>query len=592
MRPRNVSKARCWLACAVVAACSSEIEPAQPLINQCTQPFECSTRDVCDTELKLCVREQAEEPYPVAFQIIPSDDGDTLIDRMTLETKQLEGELVLGDVRVPKAVVIGGRVLSDGKAREAELSFVPRNARPYLSVSVSAQTLREGDGVSFRARLEPNTQYDVQVYPLGSDSALLPPHTFPLSTGGTDSQIDLSYGGELRLAFRGKLIDESGRPQAGRKLRLREKKTGVTVSSLGTVAADGSFSLVTKNSVLGKLGEHELMVGLEQTRLPWLTFLTVDGARLRPDTNVTIPVVPAPVRFIGSVEAGDGKSAVSSAEVTFLSRFPPPSEQARVNGRDWCRASLDGGIACAADLTASVTGREIMVDLLPGDYDVYVRPGNERSASQPPATSAGGSVGIETQPDGGAQSGWRFALDTAKIYSGVVTSPLDKAMPFVTVTAQALGLPGTPGEVGTVGRYNRTAEALSDRAGAFRMAVDRGYYDFLATPPAGSGFAWISWPNRLIGDVAVETATLKVHAPVIARGTLLTSEGRPVAQARIDAFAVVRDLRTEGERAVRIGQAVSNDAGVFVLHLPPRVGQPEPDAGMDAGVDLDASMRP
>ena len=585
--------ARAWgLSGILIVACSSDIEPAQPLINQCSQPFECRTEDVCDPDLRMCVRERAEEPYSVAFQIIPSDDADTLIDRMTLETRPLTGELELGEVRVPKAVVVDGRVLSDGKTREAELSFVPRNARPYLSMAVTALTLRDGDGVAFRARLEPNTEYDVQVYPLGSDSPLLPPHTFPISTGSGDSRIDLTYGGELRAAFRGKLVDESGAPQPGRKLRLRDKKSGATVSSLGTVAADGSFSLVTKSSVLGKLGDHELMIGLEQTRLPWLTFLTVDGTRLRPNTNVTIPVVPAPVRFIGSVESGDGRTDVSSAEVTFLSRFPPPSEQARVNGRDWCRASLDGGVGCAADLTASVAGREIMVDLLPGDYEVFVRPGGERSPSQPAATTAGGSVGIETQPDGGAQSGWRFALDTAKIYSGLVTSPLDKAMPFVTVTAQALGLPGTPGEVGTVGRYNRTAEALSDRSGAFRMAVDLGYYDFLATPPAGSGFAWISWPNRLIGDVAVETATLKVNAPVIARGTLLTSEGRPVAQARIDAFAVVRDLRTDGERAVRIAQATSDDAGVFVLHLPPRVGQPEPDAGMDAGVGLDAGVVP
>jgi hypothetical protein len=579
------------LSCTLLAACSTDIEPVQPLINQCTQPFECGTQDVCDPELKMCVRKQADEPYAVAFQVVPSDDADTLIDRMTLETQELTGELMLGQVRVPKAVVVDGRVLSEGKSREAELAFVPRNARPYLSVSVSASTLRLGDGVGFRARLEPNTQYDVQVYPLGTDSVLLPPHTFAIATGPGDSQIDLTYGGELRAAFRGKLVDAAGAAQPGRKLRLREKRSGTTVSSLGTVAADGSFSLVTKASVLGNLASHELMIGLEQTRTPWLTHLTVDGARLRPDTNVIIPVVPAPVRFIGSVEAGNGNREVG-AEVTFLSRFPPPSEQARVNGRDWCRASLDGGVACAADLTASVVGRELMVDLLPGDYDVFVRPSSERSPSQPAATTAGGSVGIETQPDAGAQSGWRFALDTAKIYSGVVTSPSDRAMPFVTVTAQALGLPGNPGEVGTVGRYNRTAEALSDRSGAFRMAVDLGYYDFLATPPAGSGFAWISWPNRLIGDVAVETATLKVDAPVIARGTLLTSEGRPVAQARIDAFAVVRDLRTDGERAVRIAQAVSDDAGVFVLHLPPRVGKPEPDAGMDAGVGLDAGVGP
>ncbi|MET0341168.1 MAG: hypothetical protein ABW252_09205 [Polyangiales bacterium] len=588
---------------AMLASCSSDIEPAQPLLNQCTQQFECGVKDVCDPELKLCVRERADAPYPVAFQVVPSEASGALVDRLTLDTQQLQSRLALGEVRVPKAVVLSGRVMSDNTAREATLTFVPRGGRPYLSAPISAQTLPLGGGeLRFRARLAPNAQYDVRVYPVGTDAAQLPPHTFEVATSAGDGQVDLTYGGDLRQAFRGKLLDVNAVPQRGRKLRLREKVGGETVSSLGTVEPDGSFVLYTKSDVLAHRSDHELQVGLEARREPWLTSLAVDGARLRPDSNVIVPAIPAPVRFIAGVEVDER----ASAAVTFRSRFVPPSEQARVNGRDWCRASLDAGIVCTAALTvplayemsdASVpqrpADRRVMVDLIPGDYQVFVRPVNEGNEVPAAGTTELDTLSIESQPDAGAQSGYSFGLGTAKTYSGRVRSPLGKPMPFVTITAQALGLPGSPSEVGEVGRYNRTAEALSDRDGEFRLSVDLGYYDFVSTPPAGSGFAWSLWANRIIDDVVADLAPIAPDAPVIATGTLLTSDGMPIGEARIDAFAVVRDLRTDGQRAVRIGQAVSNDAGVFVLHLPARVlDDPGRDAGMDGGVgDLDAGVR-
>jgi hypothetical protein len=582
----------------LLGSCSDDIEPAQPLLNRCTQDFECDTKDTCDEALGICVRPtvDVDAQYPFALQIAPT--SSTLVSNVTVDPQPLTAPIILPTVVVPNAVKVSGKVLFESVAREAELVFRRPNTNPTLRPPVTVITLPAVPGTtenqSYATRLEPNMAYEVDVYPVGAASWELPPQTFPLSVEAADLPHDFTYGD--RVAFRGRLLDENGRPMAGRKLRLRSEMSHDTVSSLGRTDAFGDFTVWTTGPVLDQLARHDLQIELALGEQAWSTTIVVEGERLRIDGGVTVPVVPAPVLFEASVEVAD-RVGVEYADVTFRSSFPLPPEAGQVNGRDWCRTrtSMDGGIGCGTErLVPLGTESTISALLLPGDYDIYIQPRSRDSNNPQPVRTVTEKVRIETKPDGGAQQGSFFWLPPAKLFGGTVMSPRHRPMPFVGVTAQALGYAG---ELGDVARYNRTANTLSDGEGRFRLAVDIGYYDLLGQPPEGSGFAWTIWPNRKVTEAENPAAgTLSPSSPVLARGRLVTRSGVPVTQAHVDAYAMVPGAA--GERPVRIAEAVSDDAGVFVLYLPPQIERDEDDEntpsaeGMDAGVGLDATAPP
>ncbi|HVZ36968.1 MAG TPA: hypothetical protein VG963_31295 [Polyangiaceae bacterium] len=606
-----------WLATLVLLGCADR-EATKPALNRCAQDFECGEPYRCDAKLGICYQLEATRPFPLALEITPDANGGAgLVARWTVETGTATGIPTNGRISIPRAVLVTGNVNGtrlDGRMGtiEAEVAFVPvpATAKPYLTHNISVLTQPQMDESgqtinSFSARLEPDTDYEVLVFPLGPESVAFPPGMFALRTGTTDRpNVPFDYGAQDLVLFNATMADENDNPvPSGFKLRLQDKKTGQVVSSLGTtgkrltsaedgsakeVDAIGAFSLRAPRSVLDTLSSHELVLGLETVLAPWLVAIAFDGAGLRQDAKITMPELPTAVPLRGSVEV-NGSGTKVSGDVTFLSTFPLPITTGDVRGVDWCRLREPGSpqntFHCSASVTTSVgSDGQLSTSLLPGDYHVFVTPTSGIDPFRRVATTSQ-EFQIETQYDGGFQGPYTFGVAGAASYRGHVVSPRGNAMPLVAVTANALGIRY---DLDEVARHNRTAEAVSDAHGAVELTVDEGYYDLIAVPPEGSGFAQCLLYNRRIGKAGEfpPSGAIEPQLPVLARGSLQTEDGRPVSNAHVDAFAIVPSLEPEGARAVRVAQATSDDAGTFTLLLPPYIGVSprEADAG-DAGFD-------
>ncbi|MDB4985737.1 MAG: hypothetical protein JWN04_915 [Myxococcaceae bacterium] len=586
-----------WLACfaALLGTASCGDDAATPLLNRCAQAFECIRGTKCDTELGFCVREQVSRPYPLVVLVIPA--GGTLI-RTTTPVTMLTGPTTLDPITVRRSVAVSGAVLdSNLDAVSAEVAFVPDgNGSLVGGVSAFTQPLSESDGgaptdrYGFSAQLQPRTNYVVRVFPLGLDSERLPPESFVLATSDVARTARFAYA-ELHLQTRvATLLDENKKaPPPGSKVRLRRKLGSEYVSSIGkpdTTAGKtyGQFNLDAPANVLNDLSSYELVLEVPFGDAPATVSIVFDATLFKPDATLVMPVVPDSVLYTFSLEFNTVANV--SAEVTFESSFRVQPQPNDLRQTDWCRLKLPGSpqgtFTCSTVVKSSATGPG-SVKLLPGYYDLYFSANGDAQATQRLATLTKKEI-INSQTNG-TQNGQSVAFTRATVYSGAVSSPLDQPMPFVTITATALGLVQTLPELA---RFNRTSEQVSDGQGQFQLAVDMGYYDLLATPPDGSGYASVMKPNRRIDEQAMEFL-VQPQLPVIARGSVMseapTGGGAetPLSQARIEAYAVVDDLASNGgTRAVRIAHTVSDSKGLFALTLPPYIGD-LPSAG-DGGV--------
>jgi hypothetical protein len=599
----------CLLILAAAVACGSDRDPGRPALNRCTQNFECGKLDICSTELGICVHESVEKPYLAAVQVIPNNvSGTPALRRVTRPAELLtQGfNYNLGVLRVQRVVTVSGEVRDEtGRTVEAEVAFAP-STRSYLVGGISAFTqpvtksLSDPARQEFAALLDPATAYEVTVFPLGKDSELFPPATFALPAINGDVSVNFAYPEQDSLTA--KLVDENQKPADKYwTVRLRRKGSGEITSSLAHVQDGGVFQIRAPAAVLAPdaLAEQELVLEVGNRGDPQLVAIAFAGERLRDGGTLIMPTIPAPVLYSCSVEIAELPNAprdqnTINADLTFVSNFPVPNESTDVRDRDWCRLRLPGSpqgtFTCSAMLTASV-GADFTVSakLLPGDYQVFVAPTGDVSDRLRVATS-NLQQQIRTAPDG-IQEGQVFRLSRATQFNGLVLSPQGRPMPDVTVTASALGLQR---DLDAVALYNRTAAQLSDRRGGFQLAVDLGYYDLVAVPPEGSGYAWVLKDNRRIADENDATvnslSAISPQVPVVSAGLLLTTDNKPVVGARVEAFAVVDNLdpNRPGQRAVRIASTISSATGSFELLLPQSIGEDEEVvSGLDGGVRVD-----
>lgn len=607
---RQARRIACLLIVTAALACGSDGNPSRLALNRCAQDFECGKGDTCSAERGICVHANVERPYLAALQIIPNNvPGSPVLRRVTRPADLLTQSFNyrLGVIRVQRVVTVRGRVRErddPSRTMEAEVAFTP-STRSYLvgGVSVFTQSLGSAAPQEFSASLDPATSYDVTVFPLGRDSELFPPANFALPASSGDLVVNFDY--PPQDLFRGKLVDEDQKPaNKDWKVRLRRKSTGEITSSVGKVQEGGLFQIRAPQAVLTPeaLAGQELVLEVGNRGDPQLVAIAFTGERLRNGGTLTMPTIPAAVRYSGAVKILGGANTsrdenVINADLTFVSSFAIPNESGDLRDRDWCRLRLPGSpqgtFTCNAMLTASVgADRTVSTRLLPGDYELFVTPTGDVTDKLRVATSQL-QASVRTQPNGDSQDGQGFLVSRATQFKGLVLSPESRPMPAVTVTANALGLQR---DLDAVALYNRTAAQQSDKRGGFELAVDLGYYDLLAVPPEGSGYAWVLKDNRRIGgenDSTVKPlSALSPQVPVVARGLLLTEDNRPVVDARVEAFAIVDNLdpNRPGQRAVRIASTVSDAEGRFELLLPQSIGEDtEVVSSMDGGVRIDQS---
>jgi hypothetical protein len=391
------------------------------------------------------------------------------------------------------------------------------------------------------------------------------------------------------------LVDERGELVREHRIRLEDKQTGEILSSTATTGRDGSFELYAPDSVMTSQSFY-VVVSLKPFPL-WRMKVAIDGSKLAPNVVLTIPSAPPPVAYQGGVEAetSGGKGAPATyADVIFSSRFPvPQGEDEEPRGKDWCSwhfGTPGPPPVCSARITTSTDpdGR-FSVDLLPGDYDVFISPSSATGSDTPLSTSKE-LAGVLSQPAGEQVSAsWRLAR--AIQFEGRVQSAGREPMPNVIVRARPLASLVYEDEVY---RYARPAAAVTQGRGTFELDVDLGYFDLTVEPPAESGFAWVHSLNRVVrGEPERSVGPLQPSPPVPISGKVRylgtddagVPEERPLPGAQVEAFALITK-GPGGRRAVRIAQTVSDRDGAYRLALPPAVREEEPaEEPADAGVD-------
>lgn len=563
-------------------ACS---EPAPARIyNTCRSDADCYKDARCDPEYRMCVSALATVPYQLRILVSRLPGGEEgQVDRFAFDPLEIVGTRQL-DLDVPLGVRVRGKVrgevtMDSMEPINAEFAFTPlgddtENQR-VESVVTESHGYTPASEDNLIADLAANTMYAVRIIPLGSVSALFPPLYLQLDTS-SNTELPIDYADLEPLS--GVLTDEAGHEQEGKNVRLirkwpettpDDKRATEVLSVTDTVAADGSFSLQVPADVLKARG-YVLQVNLEPDD-PWQTTIELDPTRVdaAKGTAIIIPVVPDRVAFEGKIEKGTTPIA---AELTFVSDFEVPKTAGDLHDRDWCRSSVPADTRpepekCQTTVrTATNTEGEFSVELLPGDYKLYVSPGNDPSSSPRRAQISVEDVVIETQPDGRAQQGQVFKVADNNSYRGSVRNQGGEPLAGVVVRAVALQKVGV---LGRLAALNRSAEIATDENGRFELGLDVGYYDLVAR--AGDGFPWVYVTNLVISKDD-DVPGFVIPAPIVVEGTVRNA-GDEAANAAIDAYGEVPSL-TGGKRLVLLGRTTSDSEGYYRLTLPPEISRP------------------
>ncbi|MFT3925493.1 MAG: hypothetical protein QM778_23340 [Myxococcales bacterium] len=184
------------------------------------------------------------------------------------------------------------------------------------------------------------------------------------------------------------------------------------------------------------------------------------------------------------------------------------------------------------------------------------------------------------------QGPWAPPLRPAALYSGELRDQDGNLLPNVVVTSRALAVLAAPADIAG---YNRTTAVITSSEGRFDLSLDNGYYDVIAEPPPGTGYARIYSANREF-RAAVATApgappppkqpdlpTIRLSPPVVLQGSLTSASGKlsELEGYTVRAFGLVEDKRTtpSKSRPVLLGTAETDADGNYVLLLPPHLDQ-------------------
>lgn len=572
----------------LLASLLSACEPAgrgEQLVNSCMQDFECSDDERCDEAEGRCKRERALAPYTYYLQV-ESTSNPELVARTVSAPRTLDVESELDALTVRRAALVVGTVEGrDGGAIEAEISFARQSGLPaYLRDSRSVYT-RRNDGHRFAALLDPSTFYSALAVPLGEAASQHPPRAFEVDSAQRDAGLRYSPLTEIRATLLpDQTITPGGRsPFEGHRVRLRAKEGGAITSSLATLTATGTLTLVVEQTVADNLSAHELVLDLLRDGQPWTATLAVDGRRLSSQgmATITIPAIPARVPMKVRVIDDDKRENRVGADLTFVSNYQPPADGTPMAERDWCRLRNQSSTqpTCSARLSFAVPSGEQEFALFPGYYDVFVTP---RDVPTRRFTTLATSENVTPQENGEVLGPVVYKVPPARRYVGRVSNERGAAIAAVSVQAHALGV-ARPDERATA--FNRSASTRSEDDGSYALPLDVGAYDVVAAPREGSGYPWFVLPNRFVSQTGVYN--IRIPAPVLVRGSVVDERGAPLYAARVEAFALVPGA--QGERPVRVARASSDDAGTFVLYMPPQIGD-APPASLDGGV-MDAGRR-
>lgn len=309
--------------------------------------------------------------------------------------------------------------------------------------------------------------------------------------------------------------------------------------------------------------------------------------RLRPPSDVTAPTivlergtldafgvgealinhlggVPQPISIVDSpVQSADGKLVAGNTTIKFVARE---------------FGFLDPGTVFAFERTVESSDGKFSVDLLPGQYEVYVSP----PAGSGLATTRT-TMEIAKQPL--TQTGKTLTVAAVSKVSGTVFSPMGS--PLVGASIYAVASPVLIDPLllaaGTQPIKPLAMDAVVEPDGRFVVQADPGTFDFTVRADDRAGYAWLVRPNVTVQTAAHDLSALTLSLPVAFQGSVSVpgvEAGEavrvPVPGALVRAFVYLNeDGYTSDPKAAKsvlqVAETRAHADGSFDLLLPSRL---------------------
>lgn len=548
----------------LVSGCGLIAEPLDPgPQNRCTVDDDCGA-DRCELELGMCVA-VAPDGYRYYLEIVtPADPETGTSASATLGPFETGADTSEVPLALPVPVRVEGAVVRGGEPVSAQLTFVPRdralvtNPSRFRTSTLDPMAAGWTPDAHFALEVDPETDYDVLVEPIGDARSALPPLRAMLSVADAGQRISIVYDDADLVTLVGDVHDPAGAPATGLTVRAIDSATGARISSVATLAPDALRQGEFRITMFGPPPAGWLLrIAPEADRL-YPTYL-IDPAVLtaledpltgEQRAQVLVPGAMAPVSYAGTVEYPE---ALGDAR---------PVPGAVLTLRSSTLVDEDTGMVGSVEtrLVADDAGRFDGM-ILPGDYEVTVVPVDDAALGvlvEERMLAEGASPGI---------LGHIYRVPVRTILGGVAQAPGGEPLAGARVGASALGVPLEGIPFPDVARRNRSNESFVGSMGEFRLPLDIGLYDVVVEPTARSGYPWWIEPGVGIGGASATLSRVyEMRAPVVFMGTLTDAGGAGIEGAEVRAFG---ELSTG--RLLPIGRATTGEDGVLRLLLPPEL---------------------
>jgi len=447
-------------------------------------------------------------------------------------------------------------------------------------VAKSAKSASKGT-YEFEANIPPD-EYDVYVEPDPDSSAYLPtscpvvPQLFRVAVDPAEVTLNLTLAppSELQLDVLWPISQN-----VGKQLALQDWNVDMIDPTSGRVIS-APAKLEATTSPTDPNNQH-FTATVEYTALPEGAGAGSELVRIKPPEGVSAPTL---VMERGALEA----LTPGKAKVDQLEQLPQPVvlDELTLVDSDGARLELDNAavrfVSTKLDIAAqpgtqafferteqAQAGVVAGVELLPGEYEVYVAPPPDSGFATTTASLTVGTSGPAWQ------GGKTVTMEPVSDVGGRVLTPGGEAAEGATVFPIASPAAITPLQV-AVGSKPFPPLAQSGLVGAdgqFGFNADPGAFDLSIRPAEGSDFAWLVRPNVEVQSGTHDLGEMTLPLPVVYQGVVTVPGGVLLPGAKINAYLFLdaggyTADRSGASSVVQVGETRTGEDGSFQLFLP------------------------
>jgi len=569
--------------------------------NNCSSDADCG-EGKCDATLGVCYAPEGQFSK-VLFEVTPPSNAGEFAGvefLLNQDVSMTGGELDLALGLVAK--VKGTAEPTKGGYSNCETaygSFKSATAPVKLTFTPSARLL----GLSAEKYVAKTTKNDAKgVYEF---EAIVPPDEYDVYVE-PDSESDGYVSGACTVVpqlFR--VVIESGAPQLSLKLQppsaleldvLWPKSSNQTQALAGwevdvidpatgrLLSAPADLAFATAPSVADPLNEHFTAV-VEYATATGGAGPGTELVRIKPPTGLLAPTLVIERAALEALTPGKARvdqlqQLPSSVVLDELKLVDPDGDthEALTATVRFLSTKLDiealPGTQAFFERTEDAVGGVVKgVELLPGEYEVYVAPNAGSGFATTKTKLTVGASGSSLQ------GGKTVMLERVSDVGGSVATPSGSA-PAIGATVYATPSPVAPvplqAAVGAKPFEPLSSTGIVGENGQFSLQADPGTFDFSSRPADGTGFAWLVRPNVEVQSGLHDLGEMTLPLPVIYQGQVtVPGGGAPVvvpgalvrAYLYLDAAGYTED-RAGASAVVQVAETRAANDGSFQLFLP------------------------